>query len=161
MSGSVIRGVHVFWSVATFFAAVIAVDVYFVASAVQTFPGEEVKNSYVLGLEYNHEVERRQAQERLGWQAEAGLRDEGGRKLVVRFERAPEILVTSLIVSANVRLIGRDGEGRTIALQESSPGEYVAPVSFTGPGRVELTISARRRGQAEPVFEAVKTLVIS
>jgi len=160
MPGNVIRGIHVFWSIAAFFAVVIAVDVYFVASAVRTFPGEEVKNSYVLGLEYNQELARRQVQDRLGWQAEAGLRNEGGQHLVVRLETAPEVAVTGLIVSANMRVIGKVGDGESIALSEGSPGEYAAPISLAGPGRAELTISARRRGEAEAVFEAMKTLVI-
>src|SRR5690348_6965971 len=84
MFATPLRGIHVFWMVFLFFAVIIAVDAFFIMRAVNTFPGEQVKNSYVLGLDYNREVERHEAQARLGWTAQAGIDMEDGRSLILR-----------------------------------------------------------------------------
>ena len=54
------------------FAVVIAVNVALAVSAVRTFPGLEVKNSYVASQNFD---EDRAAQLALGWTAGAGYRD--------------------------------------------------------------------------------------
>ena len=80
-----LRGVHVLWMVIGFFALIIGTDTYFIISAVNTFPGEQVRNSYVLGLDYNREIEERSKQADLGWTVEAGVVRDGRAALVVRF----------------------------------------------------------------------------
>lgn len=55
------------------FAVIISVNILLAYSAVKTFPGLEVKNSYVASQQFN---ERRDAQEALGWSVEA--RAQGG-----------------------------------------------------------------------------------
>ncbi|MDP5219632.1 FixH family protein [Ruegeria sp. 2205SS24-7] len=56
------------------FAVIISVNLVLAFSAVRTFPGLEVKNSYVASQQFN---EKRDAQEALGWtvaaEAEGGL----------------------------------------------------------------------------------------
>jgi hypothetical protein len=73
MATKPLRGIDVFWWLAAFFIVTFAVDGYFIVRAVNTFPGEQVKNSYVLGLDFNQQVARRAAQAELGWTDEAGL----------------------------------------------------------------------------------------
>jgi nitrogen fixation protein FixH len=50
------------------FAVIIGVNVFLAFSAVRTFPGLEVKNSYVASQEFD---DRRDAQEALGWKVAA------------------------------------------------------------------------------------------
>lgn len=50
------------------FAVIIGVNLFLAFSAVTTFPGLEVKNSYVASQEFN---ERKDAQEALGWAVNA------------------------------------------------------------------------------------------
>ena len=54
------------------FAIIISVNMTMAWNAVATFPGLEVKNSYVASQSFD---DRRAAQEALGWQAAAELRD--------------------------------------------------------------------------------------
>ncbi|WP_198586162.1 FixH family protein [Roseovarius salinarum] len=63
-----ITGRHVFIGFAAAFGVIIAVNGYLAWSAVQTFPGLEVKNSYVASQTFD---DRRAAQEALGWTVEA------------------------------------------------------------------------------------------
>jgi nitrogen fixation protein FixH len=135
----------------------IAIEAFFVVRAVATFPGEDVPNSYVLGLDYNRTLARRAKQDRLGWRVEAGI--ESNSMLVVRFENSDGIPLDRLDVSAVVHRSGQSGEGEQVGLKQRSPGEYAAPVNATG--RIRISIEARRAGEGEPAFQAAKTLVAS
>ena len=74
-----IKGWHVFGIFALAFGVIIAVNLTLAVNAVRTFPGLEVKNSYVASQSF--EVERA-AQMALGWEVTARL--EGG-ELILSF----------------------------------------------------------------------------
>ncbi len=63
-----ITGPKFFAIFASFFVVIIGVNIIMAYSAVQTFPGLEVKNSYVASQNFDRE---RAAQEALGWTTEA------------------------------------------------------------------------------------------
>lgn len=161
MKAKPLRGIHVFWMVFTFFAVVTAVDAYFIVGAVTTFPGEQVKNSYVLGLDYNREVERHEQQAKLGWTAEAGLQRDPALSVVLRvkdFDNAP---VSGLKVAGVWHVIGQGNDQRDLMLQEVAPGRYVAAIDGPGKARIEIRFAAQRADTAPVIFEASKTLVVS
>lgn len=154
-----LRGVHVLGVISGFFGVTFAVNGLFIARAVGTFPGEDVKNSYVQGNDYNATLAQRAEQKRLGWEAEAGL--EGGSKpvFVLRLKDATGRPVGGLDATLRWRWIGRDADDAVLALQERGPGEFVGTLATPGPGRLAATIEVRRQGKADPVFVAAKTLV--
>ena len=161
MAARPLRGVHVLLMLVVFFALVIAVDAYFIVRAVATFPGEQVKNSYVLGLDYNREVERRDRQRALAWRAEAGIVQSGGQHLLVRLTSGSSQPLSGLAVSVQVFSAAASGVDQIVVLEEREPGSYVAPISLPSRARVEMRIAAQRVGETAPAFEAVKTLVTS
>lgn len=65
MADKQLTGRHVLIITASAFAIIIAVNLVMAYKAVSTFPGVEVKNSYVASQEFDS---RRAAQEQLGWQ---------------------------------------------------------------------------------------------
>lgn len=69
MSTREITGRKVLIFTVSAFAVVIAVNLTLAFQAVRTFPGLEVKNSYVASQHFD---EQRKAQEALGWTAEVG-----------------------------------------------------------------------------------------
>lgn len=154
-----LRGIHVLFWLLGLFSVMIAVNTVFVFWALKSFPGEQVKNSYVLGLDYNREVERRREQEKLGWTSEVGLVRVGGGHLVVRMLHADQSPITGLSVSASVHVAG-EARSETVALTEASPGEYIAAVAVPANVRMELHVSARRAHEAKTIFTASKTLVM-
>jgi nitrogen fixation protein FixH len=159
MTAKPIRGIHVLWMILVFFLVVIAVDTYFIVRAVATFPGEQVKNSYVLGLDYNREIEIRARQAELGWTAQAGIQTEGGQELVVRLADEAKAPLGGLDISAAYHVVGGDRKEQVIDLKEQRPGEYRAPFRQSSTKRIELSITARRHGSDEAIFRASKTLV--
>jgi nitrogen fixation protein FixH len=150
-----LRGVHVFWLVGAFFAVMTAVQVVFVTQAIVTFPGEHEHNSYMQGLDYNRTLERREAQRRLGWRAQAGV--DPTSALVVRLADATSQPVENLVVTARVRHPG--AEETSLSFTERAAGEYAAPFAVA-PGRLEIVIAARGSAQGDVLFEAEKSLVI-
>ncbi|MDP3495591.1 MAG: FixH family protein [Hyphomonadaceae bacterium] len=154
-----LRGVHVLWMVIAFFAFIIGTDTYFIIRAVNTFPGEQVRNSYVLGLDYNREIEGRNRQAELGWKAEAGVINDGRAALVVRFVDKAQSAVTGLDVRASYFVVGGGREDHVMLLAESAPGEYRVYLEDAHAGRAEFTITAAR-GDGETVFRASKVAVI-
>jgi nitrogen fixation protein FixH len=155
MKAKALRGIDVFWWIAAFFLITISVDVYFVVRAVNTFPGEQVRNSYVLGLDYNQQIVRREAQKQLGWTAEAGMVDGAEQNLVVRIG-SPAGAVSGLAVRVEIVAPGR--RAVSVDLTEKAAGEYVATVATADTRRIDLLISATRAGGADPVFEATKMI---
>jgi nitrogen fixation protein FixH len=143
-----------------FFALVIAVDTFFIVRAVATFPGEQVKNSYMLGLDYNREIERREHQRDLGWRAEAGITEDDGQVLLVRLRSATDQPVSGLAVSARLFSAAADRIDEMIALEERGPGDYAAALSLPAQARIEIGIAAARPGEDGSVFEAFKTVVV-
>ena len=67
-----LTGFHVFWGFFAAFAVIIGVNLVLAYSAVKTFPGLEVKNSYTASQQFD---ERRDAQEALGWIVRASHAD--------------------------------------------------------------------------------------
>lgn len=156
-----LRGIHVFWMVFGFFAIIVGTDTFFIVRALSTFPGEQVRNSYVLGLDYNRELESRARQTELGWKAQAGLDQNNAHVFVVRIEDAAKVPVTALDISVTYFVAGSGQDERQIALTEKKPGEYWGQLDLALKGRAEFNISARRAGVEAPVFEASKMAIIS
>lgn len=121
------------------FGVIIAVNLVLAYSAVKTFPGLEVKNSYVASQEFNDRLQEQQA---LGWDARAEtaggllilyITDEQGvpvrvselqavvgRATHVREDFAPDFTFDGTAYSApaslsegnwNIRLVARDHDG--------------------------------------------------
>lgn len=65
-----ITGRKFFLIIATFFVVIITVNIALAVSAVRTFPGLEVKNSYVASQNFDQD---RAAQEALGWDVSADV----------------------------------------------------------------------------------------
>lgn len=68
-----ITGRKVFFGMAGAFGVIISVNLFLAYSAVQTFPGLEVRNSYVASQNFD---DQRAAQEALNWTVSANVSDE-------------------------------------------------------------------------------------
>lgn len=130
-----ITGPKAFAIFSSFFVVIIAVNIVLAVQAVRTFPGLEVKNSYVASQTFD--VERR-AQEALGWTA--GARIEAG-ELVLTLAGPDGRPVADAEVAA---VLGR----ATVRDADQSPEftfngvDWRAPVNV-GPGQWHLALDLR------------------
>lgn len=130
------------------FSVIIGVNILLAVKAVGTFPGLEVRNSYVASQEFN---DRRAAQEALGWTARA--RAQGGRIRLAITDRsgAP---VRPAVLEATV---GRATESRSdfTPAFDFDGTSFVAPADLR-PGKWDV----RMRARAQDGTEFVQRLVM-
>ena len=129
-----INGWHVFGLFSLAFGTIIAVNVTLAANAVMTFPGLEVKNSYVASQSFDDD---RASQEALGWNVTAQLVQDQLRLSFTKDGRpvAPEIEAATF------------GRATSVAADQTpnftfDGNVFVAPVEV-GPGNWNLRIVAR------------------
>ena len=129
-----IKGWHVFAGFALGFGVIIAVNLTLAVNAVRTFPGLEVKNSYVASQSFDAD---RTAQLALGWTVEAWV-EEGQLYLDIR----DDIGAVRPVIEAAV--FGR----ATSVINDQTPAftfdgqRFSAPVE-AGPGNWNLRLQAR------------------
>ncbi|MYM56126.1 FixH family protein [Thalassovita mangrovi] len=120
-----ITGKHVLIGFVAAFGVIITVNVVMAVQAVKTFPGLEVKNSYVASQEFN---KRKAAQEALGWTIRA---EEVDGRIVLKITDRQGQPVRAAKLEATV--------GRPTEIAEDQAPEftfdgvsYVAPLELTG-----------------------------
>jgi nitrogen fixation protein FixH len=129
-----ITGPKAFAIFSSFFIVIIAVNIVLAVQAVRTFPGLEVKNSYVASQTFDAE---RKAQQALGWTAHAAI---DGAELVLSITGLDGAPVTGAAVTG---VLGR----ATVRTADQEPAfvfdgqAWRAPVAV-GPGHWELQLSA-------------------
>ncbi|WP_172300371.1 FixH family protein [Pseudoruegeria sp. HB172150] len=134
MSAKPLTGRKVFLIFASAFGVIIAVNVLLAVKAVGTFPGLEVKNSYVASQTFDAE---RAAQQALGWDVTAEVVD-GSLVLIILGQDG--VSVQPAVLEAT---LGR----ATVRDQDFAPDfaydgrAYVAPVDLE-PGKWDLRMTA-------------------
>jgi nitrogen fixation protein FixH len=129
-----ITGAKAFAIFASFFLVIIVVNMILAVQAVRTFPGLEVRNSFVASQGFEAS---RDAQEALGWTAAVRL---AGDELVLTIHdaRGP---VRGAAVEATLRRVATRAEDRALALAWDGAA-WRAPVQLAG-GQWLVAVSAR------------------
>lgn len=131
-----ITGRHVFAIFATAFGIIFAVNMLLLYKAVGTFPGLEVKNSYIASQDFNV---RNAAQRNLGWTPDAQYSD-GKLHITITGESG------SLVFPEAVEMrVGRPTHGRedqSVTLEQSFDGYWFETVLGDGKWFVYLTTTS-------------------
>lgn len=136
-----------------FFGVIFAVNGVFLYNAITSFPGEDVKKSYLQGLSYNQTLEARAAQAELGWQAQAGV--EAGEVVFFLEDSAGEG-ISGYPVIIEARRLTNDAEDQVITLTSDGAGKYRAPADTLASGQWRLNITVLNFDAEEAVFKARK-----
>lgn len=126
-----LKGWHVLLIMLSFFGVMFAVNGVFLYHAITSFPGEDVKKSYVQGLNYNDTLAQRAAQAELGWTAEAGWQDD---QLIFRLRDDADVAISNMAVIGEVRRQATRSEDHAILFNPVGDGEYVVTDANLGPG---------------------------
>ncbi|WP_397542514.1 FixH family protein [Roseovarius salis] len=129
-----ITGKHVLIGFVAAFGVIISVNVFLAVSAVRTFPGLEVKNSYVASQTFD---ERKAAQEALGWDVRAHHAD-GVLTLAITDEAGAPVRVAKLDATVGRATHVADDVTPDFRYDGSA---YVAPVSL-GDGNWNIRMEA-------------------
>lgn len=129
-----ITGRKVFFTMAAAFGVIISVNLVLAFSAVKTFPGLEVKNSYVASQSFDAD---RAAQEALGWTVRADVND-GVLMLSITDENGTAVEVAALDATFGRATSVRDDQTPDFVFTGTG---YSAPVQ-TAPGNWNLRMVA-------------------
>ena len=141
-----------------FFGVMFAVNGVFLYHAITSFPGEDVKKSYVQGLHYNDTLAARAAQAELGWTAEAGL---VGTDLVFRLSDAEGQPLSNYAVIGEIRRRATQDADQALVFQAVSAGEYRVETQGLDSGQWDLRVSVFDAAGETLVFNVDKTLIVS
>lgn len=123
------KGWHAFLWFAGFFGFMFVVNGIFLWTAITTFPGEDVPKSYLTGLAYNQELDRRARQAAAGWITEIGFSEpEGQLALTARLLNRDGSVLVAHSVSADIRHPADRAHDRALELTARGNGEYSASV---------------------------------
>lgn len=153
-----LKGWHVLLIMLGFFGVIFAVNGVFLYHAITSFPGEDVKKSYVQGLNYNTTLATRAAQAELGWTAEAGMQ---GDDLVFRLDDADGQPLSNFSVVGEIRRRATQGADQSIVFQAAGAGEYTVDGVDLEAGQWSLRISVFDAGAETLLFNVDKTLIVS
>ena len=150
-----LSGRHVLIAMLAFFGAVIAVNVAFAVIAVSSFPGEDVRRSYLQGLNYNDTIADRREQAALGWRATAEMRGDGDAarvEVVLRGrDGAPLVGVT---VTGELRWPTDSRLDHGLTFQPAGEGRYIAHLGPLHEGNWRLRARAADSAGGALDFEA-------
>jgi nitrogen fixation protein FixH len=153
-----IRGVHVLWAMLAFFGAIIAVNVAFAVIAVRSFPGEDVRRSYLQGLQYNETLAQRRVQAQLGWMVSAGFRAAADRPVLeLRLTDAAGAPLEGVRVSGDLQWPTDARFDRALTFEPAGDGRYRAAIDDLNPGRWRLRARADGGAARALDFEAELT----
>ena len=128
-------GFHVLAGMLAFFIAVIAVNVAFAVIAVRSFPGEDVRRSYLQGLNYNDTLAARRAQAALGWVARAALvQHENAAAVEIVLSDASGAAISAATLTGEMRRPATAQFDRTLQFERVGDGRYRAFVGAIEPG---------------------------
>jgi nitrogen fixation protein FixH len=132
-------GRHMAASIVSFFAVVIAVNVYMATEASRTFGGTVVDNSYVASQHFNRWLAEADQQKSLGWTTSV---DRDGDRAIVTLTNAP--------LSARIAGLAEHPLGRmpdiVIGFEEVAPGRYRSVQALpAGRWRLKLDVTGAGR----------------
>ena len=151
------KGHHVLLWMAGFFGMMFAVNGLFLYYAVTTFPGEDVKKSYLQGLDYNRALAERRAQAELGWSAEIGL---VGQQLEIRILDSTGSGVSGHEVTVLLRRLATTSDDQVLLAAAQGGGVYRADVSGLSAGQWEVVARVNDPEGGAAAFEAHKRIAV-
>ncbi|RME14756.1 MAG: nitrogen fixation protein FixH [Alphaproteobacteria bacterium] len=115
------------------FSVIIGVNIFMAWSAIGTFPGLEVENSYVASQTFDKE---RAAQEALGWTVAPAFI--GNDKVVLEVHDRDGVPVRLTEITAMLGRTTERNQDQQLTFEEVRPGRYVAAIEPVDFGKWEL-----------------------
>jgi nitrogen fixation protein FixH len=139
-----------------FFGTVFLANGAMIYSALSTHTGLVANEPYRKGLAYNERIAADERQSHLGWSDTIEIDRAGAFTLALAWPDGRP--VSGLHVSG---VVGRPATNRhdvPITLAEAEPGRYVGRAAQVAKGSWLLSLEARERGHAEPIYRSRRRL---
>jgi len=139
-----ITGRHVLFGMIGFFLIIIAVNTVFITLAVQSFPGEQEKKSYLQGLNFNDRLAAREAQAALGWSVNIDKAERTGKTAIIEliFETSEKAPIFDLDIAGVLSQPADNDRDQPLVFSPSGPGRYEAHAENISAGAWILKVRA-------------------
>lgn len=138
-----LTGRQVLFALIAFFGLVMGVNAVFIVTAIDSFPGEDVRRSWFQGIHYNDVLAERAAQNALGWRAVLGVAGEGSGAYAELRMTAEDAPLGDLEITAELRHPTDATLDRALVFQKIELGVWRAPLSGVAPGTWDIAFAAR------------------
>lgn len=135
-TGKELTGRKVLFIAVSAFSVIIGVNIFMAWSAIGTFPGVEVKNSYVASQTFDAD---REAQEALGWDVSAEIIGSALQLNIIGLDGHPALVEA---IDATLGRATERKDDQTLLFAETSTGAHVADVGALAPGKWDLRLTA-------------------
>lgn len=126
-----------------FFGVIFAVNVAFIWVGLATYRGEDEQKPYLQGIEFNHTLERRAEQAKLGWTSHIAVErlPSGTVQVTVALKDAAGAPQSVAGLEGELRHPADETRDRTLRLVERRKGEYQASLAGISAGSWNVLIS--------------------
>jgi nitrogen fixation protein FixH len=138
-----LTGRHVLFGLLVIFGVVFAVNGIFIARAIETYPGEDVANPYLQGVDYNKTLAAHASQAAEGWKATIEAHRAGTSGLLVRVTiDNHRYLPASFNLNGLLRHPMDAERDRRLAFHAAGNGAYEAELAGVPSGGWDVVVSA-------------------
>ena len=142
------------WAVVAALGVVIVVNVGMAWSALSTFPGTAVENTFDHSNDYDKVLAEAEREAALGWTLQVAL--DAGRPVVTLTARDGTPLRDAQVSATAMRPLGPD-QNTKLVFRAEAPGRYVAADALAAPGQWDLLFSA---SAGEQRFHATRRVIV-
>lgn len=160
--GKTLKGHHVLFWLLGFFGLMFVVNGVFLWAALSSFPGEDVRHSYLQGLQFNKTIESFKHQQDMAWKAELGLVEEpDGDVLIARILDADGLALPSRNVTVELRRAATQDSDILLDMQPVGSGEYRAALPVLTKGAWHVALNAEvADDRSDTGFKATKVIMV-
>jgi nitrogen fixation protein FixH len=146
-----LTGRHVALMLAGFFGLMFAVNGIFVYFALTSFSGVSVSDAYRKGLDYNQELQSKEAQNARGWLHSMAFVQSGDNKgtFHLKLEDQNGQQIADLSVTGVLRRPVREGSDRIVTFT-TGDGVYLADIADLRKGQWDIIVQLVGGGYSEP-----------
>jgi len=136
-------GKHVLASVVIFFGVIFIANIAMVTLGVKSFPGEDTKQSYRQGLEFNKTIAERNAQIATGWNADITISEKNA--IVLKLTDRSDMVIRGLKVTGSLKHLAETDKDFPLKFAQAADGTYIASIDKALLGKQwVLTTSAQQ-----------------
>jgi nitrogen fixation protein FixH len=129
------------------FGVVFAVNGFFIARAIATYPGEDVQNPYLQGVDFNQTLQARAEQAAEGWQATiAAKRVAGGAvEVTIVVDKKAGVLPADFSLTGLLRHPSDEELDHPLSFAASGPNRFVGHITGVRRGAWDVQVKANGR----------------
>jgi len=135
-------GKHVAWAVVVFFGVIFAANIAMVTLGVRSFPGEDTKQSYQQGIEFNKTIAERNAQSALGWSADITVQE---NTIALHLKDRASQTIKGLRVTGVLKHPAETDKDIALKFAEAANGSYIAPIDKALLGKQWLLLTSAQQ----------------